>query len=145
MTTVNDVMTRDVQVVEPGDTLQHAASLMDELNVGSLPVCSGRRLRGMITDRDITVRAAAVGLSPLDTRVEEVMTEPSHYCTAEQSLAAVMRHMGDLQIRRLPVLDENENIVGIVALGDLATHQSNGVETALRRISTPSEPDRPPA
>ncbi|HEU4459090.1 MAG TPA: CBS domain-containing protein [Methylibium sp.] len=142
MKTVAEVMTRDVVCVSPDDTLQTAAARMDELNVGALPVCRDGRLLGLLTDRDIAVRACAVGLSPRTTRVDDVMTEPCRYCTPSQAVDAVLRQMGDLQIRRLPVLDDHEKLVGIVALGDLAEISINGVDAALRRISTPSRPDR---
>jgi CBS domain-containing protein len=96
----------------------------------------------MITDRDITVRATAAGLDPDETCVSEVMTEQTRWCTVDQTTDEVMKQMGDVQIRRLPVLDENKKIVGIVSLGDLATRQSGHVDEALREISSPSEPDR---
>jgi CBS domain-containing protein len=115
---------------------------MDELNVGALPVCEGKQLLGMITDRDITVRATAAGLSPDETCVSEVMTEQPRWCTEEQSTDEVMRQMGDVQIRRLPVLNAANELVGIVSLGDLATRQAGHVDSALRDISWPSEPDR---
>jgi len=143
MTTINEVMTRGVQIVHPHDTLQRAAQLMDELNVGALPVCEGKQLVGMITDRDITVRATAVGMGPGDHEVREVMTEQTRWCTAEQSTDDVMKQMGDVQIRRLPVLDQNGQIVGIVSMGDLATRQSGHTDELLRDVSYPSEPDRP--
>lgn len=142
MRTVADVMTRDVVCISPKETLQDAAARMDELNVGALPVCRKGKLIGLLTDRDIAVRACAVGMSPRTTLVEEVMTEPSRYCTPGQAVDAVLRQMGDLQIRRLPVLDDAGELVGIVALGDLAEISASGVDAALRRISTPSRPDR---
>ena len=108
---IAEIMTRNVRVVGPDRTIQEAARLMDEMNVGSLPVCDGRRLRGVVTDRDITVRATAAGLPPTTTR-------------------------------RLPVVDRDKHLVGIVALGDLATDREGDASRALHRISTPSEPDR---
>ena len=128
MTTISQVMTRGVQIIRPHDTLQRAAQLMDELNVGALPVCEGKELVGMITDRDITVRATAAGMEPGGHEVREVM-----------------KQMGDVQIRRLPVLDQTGQIVGIVSMGDLATRQSGHTDELLRDISYPSEPDRPDA
>jgi CBS domain-containing protein len=143
MPNVSEVMTRGVEVIGPEDSLQHAAQLMDELNIGALPVCEGSRLVGMITDRDITVRATAAGLPPAETCVSEVMTEQTRWCTDDQTVDDVMKQMGDVQIRRLPVLNAKKEIVGIVSLGDLATRQSAHVDEALREISSPSEPDRP--
>jgi CBS domain-containing protein len=143
MTTINEVMTRGVQVIAPDTTLQRAAQLMDELNVGALPVCEDRELVGMITDRDITVRATAAGLEPTQHMVREVMTEQTRWCTEDQTTDDVMKQMGDVQIRRLPVLDERHEVVGIVSLGDLAIRQSSHTDAVLREVSWPSEPDRP--
>lgn len=141
---VRDLMTRDVQVVSPNDTIRRAAVLMDELNVGSLPVCDGERLVGMVTDRDITVRATSAGLGPDDTAVSSVMTDEPIVCYEDDAMIEVTRVMGDRQIRRLPVLDGQKRLVGIVALGDLATDAKDdaAVHTALDEISNPSEPDR---
>ncbi len=142
MQRIADVMTRDVETVSPHATLQAAAQLMDELNVGALPVCDGKRLVGMLTDRDITVRATATGLAPKDAKVIDVMTEHTRWCTQDQSTDDVLQQMSDVQIRRIPVLDEREELVGIVSLGDLATRQDDDVLPTLRDISYPSEPDR---
>jgi len=145
MPRVSEVMTRGVEVIRPSDTLKAAAQLMDELNVGALPVCEGGDLIGMLTDRDITVRAVADGMDPKRAVVSEVMTAQAYSCTEEQTTEEVMTQMGDLQIRRLPVVNREGQIVGIVSLGDLATRQSGHIDNALREISTPSEPDRAPA
>lgn len=143
MATIAEVMTRDVECIRPSDTLQRAAQRMDELNVGALPVCEGDSLLGMITDRDITVRATAAGMSPNDTQVGEVMSEQTRWCSESQTVEAVMAQMGEVQIRRLPVLDAQGRLTGIVSLGDLAVRQDGHIDTALRRISSPSVPDRP--
>ena len=142
MPKISEVMTRGVEVIRPAETLQRAAQRMDELNVGALPVCDGVTLVGMITDRDITVRATAAGLDPNETPVSDVMTEQTRWCTEEQSVDEVMRQMSDVQIRRLPVLNGARELVGIVSLGDLAVRQSGHIDDALRDISSPSEPDR---
>jgi CBS domain-containing protein len=142
MPTIAEVMTRDVEVIAPDASLQRAAQMMDELNVGALPVCDGKDLVGMITDRDITVRATAIGLRPSDTCVSEIMTEQTRWCTEDQSTDEVMKQMGDVQIRRLPVMNAAHELVGIVSLGDLATRQSGHTDRALREISEPSVPDR---
>ena len=131
-----------MQVVRPDESLQRAAQVMDELNVGSLPVCDRTGLVGMITDRDITVRAMAAGL-PSDTQVSDVMTDHARWCTGEQSVQEAMQQMADVQIRRLPVVDSEHRVVGIVSLGDLAMRHQGHVAAALRRISDPSMPDRP--
>ena len=142
MQTVSDVMTRNVEVIAPEDSLQRAAQLMDELNVGALPVCSGKELLGMITDRDITVRAVAAGQVPSDTCVSDVMSERVRWVNEDDSTATVAHYMSDMQVRRLPVLNARHELVGIVSLGDLATHDTRHADEALREISTPSMPDR---
>jgi CBS domain-containing protein len=145
MPTIADIMTRDVQVIGPDDTLQLAAQLMDQLNVGSLPVCGGRELLGMVTDRDITVRGTAIGADPATTCVADVMSRGTEFCTEDQDAQEVLRVMGTAQVRRLPVIDVDRKLVGIVSLGDLATRQPGPVDDAVRDISTPSEPDGGPA
>jgi CBS domain-containing protein len=142
MTTIASLMTRNPITVGPHETVQRAAQLMDELNVGSLPVCQGSRLLGIVTDRDITVRATAAGLDPGLTEVDLVMSDRVRCCSPQQTAAEVLRQMASVQIRRMPVLDEHDRLVGIVALGDMAARQPEGVQETLRRISTPSEPDR---
>jgi CBS domain-containing protein len=142
MARISEVMTRGVETIRPDESLQRAAQVMDELNVGALPVCDGERLVGMITDRDITVRATAAGMEPAQHRVSEVMTSQTRWCTEDQSTDEVMRQMGDVQIRRLPVLDAEQRVVGIVSLGDLATRVSQHTDEVLRDVSWPSEPDR---
>ena len=144
MQTIQDVMTRDVQTVSPQESVQRAAQLMDELNVGAIPVLDGDKLVGMITDRDITVRSTAVGQDPTSTKVGDVMSIDVRTCTTRQTVDDVLQQMGDVQIRRIPVIDEDSGkIVGIVSLGDVATRHSADVDRALDEISSPSEPDRP--
>lgn len=143
MQTIADVMTRDVQSVSPQETIRRAAEMMDELNVGSLPVCDGQKLIGIVTDRDITVRATAAGRTPDEAKVEEVMTDQIRWCFDDQEVDEVMQQMGDTQIRRVPVIDHNTHqLIGIVSLGDLATKHSAQVDRTLENISNPSEPDR---
>ena len=143
MQTIRDIMTPDVQTISPQDTIQRAAQMMDELNVGAIPVCDGDRLVGMITDRDITVRSTAVGQSPLDTPVEDVMSTDVRTCFSNQTVDEVLSTMGDVQIRRVPVIDEeSKQLVGIVSLGDIATKSRADADGALDEISSPSEPDR---
>jgi CBS domain-containing protein len=139
---VAEVMTRDVSVIEPHRSVRDAARLMDEMNVGVLPVCDGRRLLGMITDRDIVVRSTATGAPPDRHHVDEIMSRSLQWCFEDDDAHEVLMHMSEKQIRRMPVVDDDRRLVGIVTLGDLATDHAQGVEEALRRISTPSEPDR---
>ncbi len=142
MNTIADLMTREPITIEPHETVQRAAQLMDELNVGVLPVCRGAELVGIVTDRDITVRATAAGLDPGSTQVDLVMSDRVRCCSQRHTPAEVLRQMAAVRIRRLPVLDDAHRLVGIVSLGDLAARRPEGVEDALRSISTPSEPDR---
>ena len=143
MQTIQDVMTRDVQRISPEETVHRAAQLMDEFNVGSLPVVDGEKLVGMITDRDIVVRSTAAGQAPGTTRVGDVMSTDVRTCYADQSVDDVLGQMGDVQIRRVPVIDQaSHSLVGIVSLGDIATKHSGGVNSALEEISSPSEPER---
>ena len=143
MNQVADVMTRDVRVVSPKDSIQRAAQCMDELNVGVVPVCDGSKLLGIVTDRDITVRGVAAG-KMADTPVTEVMSEHVRWCYEDQDIDEVMDEMRDAQIRRLPVINHEKQLVGIVSLGDLADRGSDDkrVGETLKDISTPSEPDR---
>lgn len=142
MTTIADLMTRDPITIGPRDTVQRAAQLMDDLNIGVLPVCDGPQVVGIVTDRDITVRATAAGLDPRLTEVDLVMSEGVRCCNVGQSAAEVLRQMAAVQIRRLPVLDESKRLVGMVTLGDIAVRLPEGVQEALRNISQPAEPDR---
>ena len=145
MAAVSEIMTKDVQVISPHESLQSAAQMMDQLNVGSLPVCEGGRLFGIVTDRDITVRGTAIGLAPAGGRVADVMTLDVESCTADVEIDLVMSAMGDAQVRRMPVIDQDRCVVGIVSLGDIATRQPGHIDGVVRRISTPSEPDGGPA
>jgi len=140
---VAEIMTRDVQTISSSDTIQKAAMTMDNLNVGALPVCDGEELRGVITDRDITVRATAVGLSPADIKVGDIMSEDVDYVFEDDDVAQAATKMKERQIRRLPVIDRSKRLVGFVSLGDLATKGGSGNSAdALEKVSSPSQPDR---
>jgi CBS domain-containing protein len=144
MQTIAEIMSLDVVSMSPRDTLRRAAELMDELNVGAIPVCDENSLVGMITDRDITVRATSAGQAPDDVQVGDVMSVNVRTCYDNQPVDEVLEQMGDSQLRRIPVLDHRtEELVGIVSLGDMATEHSAGVDRTLENISTPSQPDRP--
>ncbi len=116
---VYECMTRDVAIVAPGDTIRDAARKMAECDAGSLPVGEKDRLVGMITDRDIALRAVAKNLGP-ETRVRDVMTEEVLYCFDDEDIVRVADNMGEQQIRRLPVVNRDKRLVGIISLGDLA-------------------------
>ncbi len=126
---VSEVMTRGVECVAPDTTLQEAARKMRDLDVGPLPICDKDRLAGILTDRDIAVRAVAEGRDPKTTKVRDVMTEGVDYCFEDDDAASAARQMRDKQIRRLVVLNRDKRMVGIVSLGDLA------VKTGDERLS----------
>ena len=137
MTTIADIMTRSIATVRRDETLQAAARRMQEMDVGSLPVLDGKAVAGIVTDRDIAVRGVAAGMIPQESLVADVMTAELRFCRADDTVEQAMAEMGDLQVRRLPVLDAKNEIVGIVSLGDLATRQSGHTDETLREISTP--------
>ena len=134
---VSEVMTPDVRIASPEQTLEHAARIMGEIDAGVLPVAENDRLIGMITDRDIALRGVAKGKGP-GAKVREVMSEEVKYCFADQDLEEVARNMAEIQVRRLPVVDRNKRLVGIVSLGDIATTGGGeGAGEALSGISVP--------
>ena len=139
MTLIKDIMTRGVEVIQRDDTIQHAAERMRALDIGVLPVADGNALAGMVTDRDITVRGVAAGMIPQEALVSDVMTEDVRWCLETDTVEQVLDQMGDAQVRRLAVLNEAREVVGIVALGDLATRQSADTDEALREISSPEQ------
>ncbi|QRN97529.1 CBS domain-containing protein [Archangium violaceum] len=139
---IQEVMTRDVEVINPNDTLREAAEKMRSLNVGPLPVCDGQRVLGMITDRDIVVRAIALGRDPNTTQVADAMSPGIEYCFDDDDVDDVLERMRDKQIRRVIVVDRNKKLVGIVAIGDLSGEVSeHKVGEALEGISEPSSPN----
>lgn len=147
MQTVSQIMTRNVQAVSPGDSIRRAAQMMNELDVGALPVCDGERLVGMVTDRDIVVRATSAGIAPDNGMVTQVMSTDVRCCFEDQSLDEVMQQMAGTQIRRVPVVshDEAHKLIGIVSLGDVATKaqgQPGEVDQVVEEVSFPAEPDR---
>jgi CBS domain-containing protein len=127
---ISEAMTRDVRMVRPDQTIREAAELMAQMDIGALPVQENDRLVGMITDRDIAVRAVAEGRSP-DTKVREVMSNEIKYCFEDQSVEEVTRNMGEQRLRRLPVLSRDKRLVGILALGDLALQRSSRDDAGL--------------
>ena len=133
---LNRIMTEYVEVITLEKSIQEAARQMRSLDVGVLPVCDGDRLVGMLTDRDVTIRAVADGRDPKTTTVEEAMTRQVVYCFEDQDTEEAERVMEKNQIRRLPVLDRDKRIVGIVSLGDLAVkNDEKRAGTTLERVS----------
>jgi CBS domain-containing protein len=140
MPTIADIMTRELVSVAPHDSLREAAQRMRDADVGVLPVVDGHRLVGMLTDRDITIRAVAEDLE-LDAPVEAIMSEDVLHCYDDQSVEDVLSDMGELQTRRLPVLDhETAQLVGIVSLGDLSRFDPSLSGDTLRDVSSPAPP-----
>ncbi|MBW3655488.1 MAG: CBS domain-containing protein [Gemmatimonadetes bacterium] len=145
MTAVADVMTRGVRTMAPSDTVVLAAQAMDELNVGVIPVCEGEKLVGMVTDRDIVVRGVAQQRDPRSTKLADVMSSSVRTAHEEDDVDEVLSEMSRSQIRRLPVVDQQERLVGIISLGDIAAKDAEDdgdVAMSLGDISSPAEPDR---
>jgi CBS domain-containing protein len=133
---VRDAMTKDVRVASPSQTIREAAQAMLDIDAGVLPVGENDKLLGMITDRDIAVRGVAKGKGP-DANVREVMTSEVKYCFDDQEVEEVTRNMGDLQVRRLPVVNREKRLVGILSLGDIAKSGRQDTDEALSGISKP--------
>jgi CBS domain-containing protein len=135
---IAECMSRDVQTVTPEQPIQEAAQFMLRADAGVMPVCDGDRLVGMVTDRDIAVRAVAEGRGP-DTPVREAMTGHVDYCFDDEEVEEVAMKMSDVQVRRFPVLSRNGNrLVGIVSLGDLSrSDQGEAASVALGGITDP--------
>jgi len=144
---VSEVMTRGAECVSPDTTLQAAARKMKALDVGPLPICDNDRLTGMLTDRDIVIRAVADGLDPRTAQVRDTMTPGITYCFEDQDVTEAAQLMKDHQIRRLPVLNRDKRLVGIVSLGDLAVGTGNErlAGETLEQVSEPSMPQEAPA
>jgi CBS domain-containing protein len=138
---VADVMTRDVEVADPNQSVRDAARLMAEKDTGALPVGENDRLVGMITDRDIALRVAAEGRDPQQTRVRDVMTADVRYVYEDEDVDHVADNMAEQKVRRLPVLNRSKRLVGVVSLGDIASqHGSYVAGHALQGIARPGGP-----
>jgi len=134
---VSEAMTRDVCIAAPQQTIREAACMMADIDAGSLPVGENDRLVGMITDRDIAIRAVGEGRSP-ETAIRDVMSKEVLYCYEDEDLDDVAKNMSNVKVRRLPVLDRDKRLVGIVSLGDLALHDDS--KTTGRTVANISEP-----
>ena len=133
---VKELMTAEVELIDPEDSLQAAAQMMADLDTGVLPVGEEGRVVGMITDRDISIRAVAKGSKPDTTKVREVMSTEVHCCSQEDTVEDVSRKMSQWQVRRLPVVDGDAHVVGIVSLGDLVVGDADEpAAQALHKIS----------
>lgn len=127
---VGEIMTLEVETAAPDDTIRTAAQIMADGGIGVLPVCDGERLVGVITDRDIAVRAVAEGKAPDACSVRDVMTEDLNYVFEDDEVQSAARKMGEWQVHRLPVLNSDKRLVGIVAFGDLALEAQDRDSTA---------------
>ena len=123
---IAEVMTRDVELTSPDATLQQAARTMADDDLGFLPVGENDRMVGMITDRDIAIRAVAKGRDPTTTKVREVMTDRVLYCFEDEDVDKAAESMSREQIRRLPIVDRRKRLVGVVSLGDIALKHNTG-------------------
>ena len=134
---VSEAMTREVRVATPGQSIRDVAKMMDEINAGSMPVGESDRLIGMITDRDIAIRAVAQGKGP-DTPVREVMSsEKVLYCYDDEELDHVAKNMSEHQVRRLPVVNREKRLVGIVSFGDVAQKETRSAGKAAKGVTKP--------
>lgn len=133
---ISECMTRNVEVASPEDSIRDAARIMERIDAGVLPVGQDERLVGMITDRDIAIRAVAKGRE-CDTPVREAMSGEVLYCYADDDAEEVLENMGDQQLRRMPVVDRDKRLVGIVSIGDLAKRDERDTGETLREIAQP--------
>src|SRR6185312_787111 len=132
---VHEVMSRKVEITSPDDSIQRAAQTMARIDAGILPVAADR-LVGMITDRDIAIRGVGAGRNPSDTPVSEVMTREVKYCFEDDDVSEIAENMAQLQVRRLPVLNRDKRLTGIISLGDIARdHEPAEAGSALQHIA----------
>jgi len=136
---VADVMERDVRIASPDDSVQQVARLMREEDTGALPVGEGDRLIGMVTDRDVTLRLVAEGKDPARTKVREVMTQEVRYVFEDEDIEHVAENMAEQQVRRLPVMNRQKRLVGVISLGDIAEETRPQLAgRALRGVARPN-------
>ena len=134
---VRDVMTPDVVTLSLGATLSDVARRMRDEDIGSVPISDDNRLVGMVTDRDVVIRGLADGEDPTRLTARDVMSPRLLYCFEEQSVDEALHNMGEQQVRRLPVLNRDKRLVGMVSLGDLSQAQARKAGDALKDISEP--------
>jgi len=134
---VREIMSRKVAAVSPTDTVKTAAEIMGSKDIGILPVVDKKRMVGIITDRDIVVRVISPGKPATDCVVGDVMTEEVHYCLDDDDVEDVAKRLGNMRVRRMPVLDRHNHPIGMISLDDIAIHAdwAHTVAEALRRIS----------
>jgi len=137
-----DVMTLDVAIISPDAKIQDAAKRMAALDVGVLPVGNDDRLIGIVTDRDIAIRGVAQGKNPAQTKVRDVMTDRVLYCFADEEVDHIADNMAEMQVRRLPVVDREKRLVGVISLADIALkHDTEVAGAALEGVCARTEPE----
>ena len=134
---ISECMTQDVQLISPDDTIERAAQIMGSADTGVLPVSNGDRLVGMITDRDIAIRGVAEGCGP-SARVGDIMSREVKYCFDDAEADEVLVNMAEIQVRRMPVVDHDKRLVGIISLADLDREEPARSGHALRHVTEPS-------
>lgn len=141
---LREIMTQGVELVTPETMLQEAAQKMKDIDAGVMPVCDGWELVGILTDRDIVIRSTAEGQNPGSTRVADVMSREVAFCFEDEDTARAAELMKERQIRRLPILDRNRRLIGIISLGDLAvdTGDDSMSGDVLEQVSRPARPER---
>ena len=136
---VSEILTREVETIGPDTSAREAAQRMRSMDVGSLPVCDGRRLLGMVTDRDLTLRILAEGRDPNATPVQDAMTPDVAYAFEDDDVQRAADIMKERQIRRLPIVNREKHLVGILAIGDIATHATDQLSgDTLEKVSQPT-------
>jgi len=142
---LGDIMTKNPETAQVMDSIVDVASMMKDLNVGFMPILDGDNLVGVVTDRDITVRAVAEGMDIQNASIGEIMSSDLHIATPDMSIDEAANIMEEFQIRRLPILNENNMLIGVVSLGDIAVRTKDLEEAGeiLEEISEPSRPERP--
>jgi CBS domain-containing protein len=139
---ISEIMTRDPELIDPTASIRDAAQRMKSEDIGALPVGENDRLVGMVTDRDIALRAVADGRDPSSTTVRDVMSEKIYYCFEDDDVESAARCMAENQVRRLPILNRDKRLTGIVALADIAQSGEECEKTALEGVSEPSSDAR---
>jgi CBS domain-containing protein len=144
---LSEIMTREVEIIQPDDTLRLAAQKMRDRDIGFLPVCDGDSLMGVLSDRDIAIRALADGMDINVMLGRDLMTTPAIYCFDDQDVTDAAKLMGENQIRRLVILGrESERVVGVISLGDLARKGITDISgQVLQRVSEPENQETPKA
>ena len=135
---VTEIMSSDVQLVSPDETIQAAARKIQDADIGFLPIGENDKLVGMVTDRDIAIRAVAQGKDPSSTKVRDIMTKRVFYCSTNEDIEAVTENMAEMRIRRLPIVNEDMRLVGVISLGDIAfKHKASKAGAVLAIVCNP--------